>query len=302
MREARWNGAVRALAAAVLGLALISGLPRPSRAQPPAPHAELARVVGRVEMLRKGQAQWIPAVVGAHLVEGDDIRAFGGASAELKLPDTSTVVLAENSRLLLGKLEFDARNQSRLVLLHLAVGKLRAAVAQAAIALVRARQSNFAISTPTAVAAARGTIVWVFTDGRNSLVAVEPERGVALPSRIDCIPLAGLAGGGPARGQTIFAGSLTTDCGAPVPLPPQFLTFSNPATANAPVLAGGPVAVPPGVLEAVTGTPAGTPVTFGPTTGPGPLAGPPSSTGRDIQANQEQSQTTQQAVQPLSPQ
>jgi len=130
-----------------------------------------------VEILSKGQTQWIPAVVGARLAEGDDIRAYSGATAELALPDTSTVVVAENSRLLLTKMEYDAQSQTRLVLLHLVVGKVRATVAQAAITLARVRQSNFAISTPTAVAAARGTILWVFTDGQKSMMAVEPEFG-----------------------------------------------------------------------------------------------------------------------------
>ena len=89
------------------------------------------------------------------------------------------MTLTENSRLLLTKMEIDPQSQSRLVLLHLAVGKVRAAVAQAAIALTRARQSNFAISTSTAVAAARGTIMWVSTDGDKSMMAVEPEFGVS---------------------------------------------------------------------------------------------------------------------------
>ena len=146
-------------------------------AQQNALRAELKRVVGRVELLAKGQTQWIPAVVGAQLAEGDDIRAYAGASAELVLPDSSTVVVAENSRLILTKMDYDPQNQSRLMLLHLVVGKVRATVAQAAVTLARVRQSNFAISTPTAVAAARGTIIWVFTDGQKSMMAVEPEFG-----------------------------------------------------------------------------------------------------------------------------
>jgi len=146
-------------------------------AQPGRPSAELKRVVGRVEILAKGQTQWIPAVVGAQLGEGDDIRAYSGATAELMLPDTSTVVVTENSRLLLTKVEYDPQSQSRFMLMHLVVGKVRATVAQAAITLARVRQSNFAISTPTAVAAARGTILWVFTDGQKSMMAVEPEFG-----------------------------------------------------------------------------------------------------------------------------
>jgi hypothetical protein len=85
----------------VLGALLVLALPGPVMAQQALPGAELKRVVGRVEVLSKGQTQWIPAVVGAQLAEGDDIRAYSGASAELALPDTSTVVVAENSRLLL---------------------------------------------------------------------------------------------------------------------------------------------------------------------------------------------------------
>ena len=170
------RGVIRLVIGVVLG-AFVLALPGPLMAQQVLPNAELKRVVGRVEVLSKGQTQWIPAVIGARLAEGDDIRAYSGATAELELPDTSTVVLAENSRLLLTKMEHDPQSQSRLMLLHLVVGKVRATVAQAAVTLARVRQSNFAISTPTAVAAARGTILWVFTDGQKSMMAVEPEVG-----------------------------------------------------------------------------------------------------------------------------
>jgi FecR protein len=292
MRGPRTNNTLRSMAAMVLGALIVLALPHPSHAQQPPASAELKRVVGRVEILRKGQTQWIPAVIGAQLVEGDDIRAFSGASAELALPDTSTVVLAENSRLLLSKLEYDRQNQSRVVLLHLAVGKMRAAIAQASVSLVRLRQSNFAISTPTAVAAARGTIVWAWAAGNHSLFAVEPERGVLLPSRVDCIPLKGVPAGGPVQGQTIFAGSMATDCGAPTPIVPQFLTLNNPATANDPVLAGGPIVAPPGVLEAITAnliSPLAPGMSFNTTGGLGPVTSPVSF-GRDVQINKEESE------------
>src|SRR4029077_11052419 len=149
----RWtNGSLRLAVAIVLGALIPMALVGPALAQQAPPSAELERVIGRVEILRKGQTQWIPAVIGARLVEGDDIRTFSGAQAELEMPDTSTALLVENSRLLVTKLEYDQQSQSRLVLLHLVVGKVRAAIAQTAITLVRARQSNFGISTPTAVA------------------------------------------------------------------------------------------------------------------------------------------------------
>jgi hypothetical protein len=172
------NGTLRVVTMVGLGAFLLLASTGPVLAQQAGSRAEMKSVIGRVEVLQKGQTQWIPAVIGAQLAEGDDVRTYAGASAELALPDTSTVVLTENSRMLLSKMEFDTQNRSRFVLLHLAVGKVRATIAQAAVALTRARQSNFAISTSTAVAAARGTIMWVFTDGDKSMMAVEPEFGV----------------------------------------------------------------------------------------------------------------------------
>jgi hypothetical protein len=217
-----------------------AALVHPAAAQQAGASVELKRVVGRVEILRTGQHQWLPAVVGARLLEGDDIRAFSGASADLKFPDTSMVELTENSRLLVSKLAFDPQQQSRLVLLHLTVGKVRASVAQTAITLARPSQSHFAISTPTAVASAKGTIVWVFTDGQKSLMAVEPESGKNQP-KIECITLDQLD----RKRQLVLAGTWTTDCAPPVLTPSQFLTLVNSATAGANL--GAIVAVPSSV-------------------------------------------------------
>jgi hypothetical protein len=162
---------------ALLGAALVLGVAGIGQAQTTGPGAEVKAFTGRVEILRQGQTQWIPATVGAKLVEGDDIRAFAGASAELELIDGTTLFLAENSRIKVAKLEYE-QGQRKMALFHLAVGKVRAVISQAAVTLVRGRQSNFAISTPTAVAAARGTKVWVsYNPGPNkTLIAVEPEE------------------------------------------------------------------------------------------------------------------------------
>jgi hypothetical protein len=281
----RWTNGVLRLGSlvALVGLLTLT-LAHAAVAQQTPPSAELRRVIGRVEILRKGQSQWIPAVIGARLVEGDDIRAFSGAQAELTLPDTSTVQLAENSRLLMTKLEYDAQQQSRFVLMHLVVGKVRAAIAQTAITLVRARQSNFGISTPTAVAAARGTIVWVYTDGTNSLVAVEPEPGLRIQPRIECITVAKTQA---TKRQMVLAGYASTDCGPTTAIPPQFLTLSNPATAGTALLSG-PASAPGNIEELITsvGLEAAAPVSFSTTGGPSSF-GPPSSFGNDSVVNQQ---------------
>ena len=292
------HGPLRLMTAVILGTLLTLVLASPGLAQSAPPSAELMRVIGRVEILRKGQTQWIPAVIGARLVEGDDIRAFSGAQAELTLPDTSTVQLAENSRLLMTKLEYDQQQQSRFVLMHLVVGKVRAAIAQTAITLVRARQSNFGISTPTAVAAARGTIVWVYTDGTRSLVAVEPEPGLRIQPRIECITVAKTQ----AKRQMVLAGYATTDCGPTTAIPPQFLTLSNPATTGTALLSG-PASAPGNIEELITslGLEAAAPVSFS-TTGGISSFGPPSSFGVDSVVNQAiQNQNQNQGNQCASP-
>jgi len=170
--------------AGVLGfLVLLAAVPA-ALAQTQSGTAEIKRVVGRVEVLKKGQVQWLPVVVGARLTEGDDIRAYAAAAAELGLPDGSSLLLAENSRLVITKLEYDAQNQTRLVLFHLAVGKVIASVTRTAITLVRARQSNFTITTPTAVAAARGTLFEVTHDPAQQVtrVAVLEEDQPPMPA------------------------------------------------------------------------------------------------------------------------
>jgi len=288
MRGWRTDGSLRLVAAAVaLGALLSLALAQAAFAQQAPASAELKRVIGRVEILRKGQTQWIPAVIGARLVEGDDIRAFSGAQVELALPDTSTVQLAENSRLLLTKLEYDQQNQSRLVLLHLVVGKVRAAIAQSAITLVRARQSNFGISTPTAVAAARGTVVMIYTDGlTRTLMAVEFEPNLRFVPRIECITVATTQA--PKR-QMVLAGFYTTNCGATATTPPQFLTLSNPATAGNPLM-NALVSVPGNIEQLVTGIgdlQAGAPVSFS-TSGASFGTGSPASFGNDKFVNEEQ--------------
>jgi hypothetical protein len=147
--------APRGTAAVLLLLAL--ALPATARAQARPPTAVVIGVTAPAETLRAGQTTWVPAVVGARLGERDEVRAGAGGSVMLQLPDTSTLFVAENSRLVVTKLEGGPQPATRTAIFHLVVGKVRAVVAQAAVTLVRARQSNFAITTPTAVAAARGT-------------------------------------------------------------------------------------------------------------------------------------------------
>src|SRR5262245_48919221 len=183
-RADRGFGAV--LIAILTGLILLADAGTAFAQASTAGTAEIRRLAGRVEVLRKGQTQWVPAVAGMRLAEGDDIRAWDAASAELLTTDGSTLVLSENSRLFVTRLEYDARNQTRNALFHLVTGKVRAIVSQAAIRLVHARQSNFAITTPVAVAAARGTdFVVMFNEVRQEMQMAVLVEGPPTPPEKD---------------------------------------------------------------------------------------------------------------------
>jgi hypothetical protein len=277
--------------AAVLGALAFLTLTGSADAQVTPGTAEVIQAVGRAEVLRKGQP-WVPATVGAKLSQQDEIRTFAGGSVELRLPDTSTLLIAENSRLVITKLEFDRRNQTRDALFHLAVGKVRAGVARAAITLVRARQSNFAISTPTGVAAARGT--WWVTAFNQVLLAtfVAAIPDPVTRAVVGAVLYSDFATRTP---RVVTVGNFITQVGtapasAPAPistLPPQNQAQlpgpANPDTAGQPALVAPTVTAPPAVtvLGLVVPAPAAPPPVV--VAAPPPTPAPPSSVGQDTQ-------------------
>jgi hypothetical protein len=159
--------------AVMLGILLT--LPATQAAGQSAETARVMRVAGRVEILHKDQQAWVPASVGALLAVGAEIRAFEGGWAELRLADGSSVVLAENSRLVVTRLEIDQQTGRRASVFHLVVGKVRAVIGRGAFTLIRFRESDFAITTPTAVAAARGTDWSVMNVATTSVVVHDGE-------------------------------------------------------------------------------------------------------------------------------
>ena len=274
-RPGRWFGLLVAVA---LVLAL---MPAAAGAQTRAGTAVVKTVTGQVEVQRKGDTAWLPAAVGARLAEGDQVRAHASASAALDLPDGSTLFVAENSRIVVSKLEFDPQNQGRQAYFHLAVGKVRAAVSQAAIRLVKARQSNFAITTPTAVAAARGTLFEVVYDATQNVMRVavivqDPKRASGL---VSCLSLQDRYSNVLVReGLATVAG--TSGCAPPIPislLPDASLvgTLSNP-------IAPGPSFSVPSSVPSVPDTGSPPPVIFTSDPGSAPSPVPPSTIGVDI--------------------
>lgn len=163
-----------------LFLSLALCLPAMAAEAATAPSAVVTSVAGRVEVQPPGETAWQPARPGMQVFEGANVRAMAGGNAELKLPDGSTLSVAENTRFVVSKLDFDNQNRMRSAFFHLAVGKIRGIVARAAMALVQARQSNFAVTTPTAVAAVRGTTIYASFDPSTNQTTFLVTGGIAI--------------------------------------------------------------------------------------------------------------------------
>lgn len=203
-------------------LLVAAGWPAPAEAQQAS--GMFTGVNGQVEVQKKGQTAWQPARIRMAVTEGDQVRALPGGNAELRLPDGSTVFVAENTRFAVTKLDYGANNQMRSAYFHLAVGKIRGVISKAAAALVAARQGGgFAISTPTAVAAVRGTTVFATFDPATGITSYLVTEGTAVIKDM-------------ATGQsvTVTAGQITTVVSGQAPTPPAPATPAQVQQATSP--------------------------------------------------------------------
>jgi hypothetical protein len=187
--------------------------------------ALFSMVTGNVRFMNKGDAAWQKAQVGMRVTEGADVVAEPGSNAELRLPDGSTVLVAENTRFIVNKLDFDSQNRMRESFFHLATGKLRAIVSKAAAAMVAARQNNFAITTPTAVAAVRGTTLYAIFNPATGTTSFMCTEGTAVIQ----VMVAGRL-----QTVTITAGQVTTIAPGQAPSAPAPPTPAQQAAITSP--------------------------------------------------------------------
>lgn len=224
-----------------------------AQTQLPAANAEVKVVRGRAEHLRKGQAAWTTLAQNARLNEGDQVRTGPGASIEFALPDGSTTLVAENTRYVITKLQYNPQSRERNFGFHLVAGKVKADVSRAAVQAVRARQANYFVSSPNGVAAVRGTIlVLLFNPATGqTLAAVFPSPGQ--PPATAVVTFISLATGSVV---TVTGGNFITLVPGQPPsaparittLPPAIqailLTATNTATAGSPLLVAVEVDIP----------------------------------------------------------
>ena len=250
--------ALSVLLAMGLLLLMTSG---PAVAQVRQEQATLTVVVGNVEVLTGGATAWRRATIGMRLAQGDEVRAATNSEAEMAMTDGSVMKVTAETRLQVRQLDADPTTRVRNSFFHLVAGRIRAVVAQVAVTLVQARQGGFVISTPTAVAAVRGSDGVVGFNPATRVMTIMSFRGVWATMEV-------------ATQRFVFAaqGQMTRA----VPGSPPTTPVPVPANVQAAVLRNAPIRTPaPAAPPVITPVAAGT-VAASATAVPGaPAAVPP---------------------------
>lgn len=106
----------------------------------PAAQAEVRTHRGTIEVLRKGEQTWLrvsPTGPSVAVAEGDQIRSAAGGSVDLRLADGSDVLVAENTRFVVTRMQYSAVTRERNFGFHIVTGKIRAGGLLPIILLVR---------------------------------------------------------------------------------------------------------------------------------------------------------------------
>ncbi|MBI5886214.1 MAG: FecR domain-containing protein [Deltaproteobacteria bacterium] len=153
----------------------------------------LAKVEGRVDILRVGQSQAVLAMENDPVSIGDVVRTKSGGRVEIHFNDDTVLRLAPGSRLKIDKYVFNPDNTRKSAAVTLLRGKLRAVVTKASsVVPVSASTTTFNINTPTAVAGVLGTDLFVFYDGGATGVLFKDGHGIVfnpnLPDQVVRVP------------------------------------------------------------------------------------------------------------------
>src|SRR5262247_898688 len=115
----------------------------------------VSQVIDKVEWRAASSKTFVPLVTGQVIQAGDELRTGYGASVILMAPDSSYMVVSENSRLTID--DFWSGNFKSIM--NLMLGQVRFYIQK-----VGGRPSPYSVRTPTALIAVRGTIFDVFVD------------------------------------------------------------------------------------------------------------------------------------------
>jgi hypothetical protein len=133
-------------------LGLLSPLPSAvAHAQDGKSIGQVTAVEGRVTVLRQGKFAPEPVMVRKSVFREDIIETDRASKVRITLVDATVISLGEQSRLELRQFSYDSQQQKRAGRFAMTLGVFRAILKELM------PQSTFEVTTPTAVAAIRGT-------------------------------------------------------------------------------------------------------------------------------------------------
>jgi hypothetical protein len=115
--------------------------------------AGVARVEGTVEYQRRGEGAWQPVTEKTLLQTDDVVRTTSNATAELHWLDGTRLRLAPSTTMTIKKSTYNTLKHTQTSLFRLDLGKVWVRIIR-----TLSHSSKFAVETPTATAAVRGTI------------------------------------------------------------------------------------------------------------------------------------------------
>jgi hypothetical protein len=175
----------------------VAGVFAPAGAQDVAV-ATVTDMTGQAAVTRQGASAVQALDVGAELFEGDRIHTEAGARLQVALRDGSVLTCGESTDLTLGRALYAPERDSRLVVLRVPLGIVRAVVD------LLVPRSVFEMHTETAVISARGT-EWIAEAQRAATAIVALEGEVRVRNVDPTVPGAVVLG--PGEGATVEAGA-----------------------------------------------------------------------------------------------
>jgi hypothetical protein len=124
------------------------------------------------------QAKKVPAALKAPLLEADSVVTMKRSRVKMLFRDDSVLTLGANSRLIIKKYLYSPENKRAESIYELADGKLRAVVGS----------EGFKVRTPTAFAAARGTVFITWYDSAKDSTGIAVIEGsVSVQNRDEAV-------------------------------------------------------------------------------------------------------------------
>jgi hypothetical protein len=139
------------------------GWGQPAKSPANVNQAEVTYVVGRAEVLAKGETAWKPLRVGSLLSMEDEGRTAEQSRVEIRLPDRSILRFDQKSTFKMKSLFFDAQDGSRDLKVELPAGKTWANVRKAF-----GPKKTFEVASANAVAGVRDTVWRMSVDSDQS--------------------------------------------------------------------------------------------------------------------------------------